>query len=285
MPDADLEVFLVDQSDDDSTGRAVAPYCSDPRFHHVRSATRGASNARNVGIGASVAQIIAFTDDDCRVAANWTARIAGLFDQDPRADIVFGRVSVPEELRTKGSAADFEPHQREHHHRFPSADVAWGISANMSVRRSLLETVGTFDPFLGPGSPFFAGEECDLMIRALAAGFKVVNAAEVEVIHLGVREGADASRLFRGYGVAMGATLAKHVRLGTRESVRLLLSWATHFGSRGLRNALCGQRPTGLGLFGGMLAGVCRSVTRPIDRTHGIYTTLPHVGLRLKPRR
>jgi hypothetical protein len=41
----------------------------------------------------------------------------------------------------------------------------------MSVRRRLFDRLGTFDPLLGPGAPFRAGEECDFMIRALAAGF------------------------------------------------------------------------------------------------------------------
>ena len=88
----------------------------------------------------------------------------------------------------------------------------------MSVRRSLFERLGTFDPLLGPGSPFRAGEESDLDIRAIAGGNKIINAAEITLLHLGVREGDEASNLMRGYGRAMGATLTKHVRLGTRES-------------------------------------------------------------------
>jgi GT2 family glycosyltransferase len=142
----------------------------------------------------------------------------------------------------------------------------------MSARRSLFERLGTFDPLLGPGSPFRAGEESDLTIRALAAGYKVLNAAEVAVLHLGVREGDEASKLMRGYGRAMGATLTKHVRLGTRESKALLLSWLTHFAGQGLLNAVRGKRPTGLGLVGGMLAGAYASLSQPIDRARGIYT-------------
>jgi hypothetical protein len=37
----------------------------------------------------------------------------------------------------------------------------------MSARRSLFERLGPFDPLLGLGSPFRAGEEADLNIRAL----------------------------------------------------------------------------------------------------------------------
>jgi glycosyltransferase involved in cell wall biosynthesis len=193
----DLELVLVDQSDEDTTERAVAVHRLDSRFRHLRSATRGASNARNIGIQASLAPIIAFTDDDCRVAVDWIAR----------------------------------------------------------------------------------------MIRALSAGFKVVNAVEAQVSHLGVRDGRNASKLYRGYGLAMGAMFAKHVRIGTAGSLGLLISWLTHFGARGVANALHGRRPTGLGLVGGMLSGASRSVGHRIDRSEGIYVEDLSVALRPEPTR
>jgi glycosyltransferase involved in cell wall biosynthesis len=268
----DFELLVIDQSDDDATERALAAYNGDRRFRHIRSSSRGASAARNVGVEQSTAPIIAFTDDDCRVATDWLQQISTLFEREPEAALVFGRVSIPDDLKGKGFAADFEPHQRAYYHELPSPQVAWGIGANMSARRSLFERLGTFDPLLGPGSPFRAGEESDLTIRALAAGYKVLNAAEIAVLHLGVREGDEASKLMRGYGRAMGATLTKHVRLGTRESKALLLSWLTHFAGQGLLNAVRGKRPTGLGLVGGMLAGAYASLSQPIDRARGIYT-------------
>jgi glycosyltransferase involved in cell wall biosynthesis len=269
----DFELLIVDQSDDDATEQALASYAGDHRFRYVRSSSRGASAARNVGVEQSTAPIIAFTDDDCRVSTDWLQQISSLFEREPKAALVFGKVSIPEELKGRGFAADFEPHQRAYYHELPPAHVAWGLGANMSARRSLFERLGTFDPLLGPGSPFRAGEESDLAIRALAAGYKVVNAAEIAVLHLGVREGDEASKLMRGYGRAMGATLTKHVRLGTRKSKGLLLSWFTHFAGKGLLNAALGRRPTGLGLVGGMLAGAYSSLSQPIDRTRGIYTS------------
>jgi glycosyltransferase involved in cell wall biosynthesis len=267
----DFELVIVDQSEDDATERALAVYAGDRRFRYVRSSSRGASAARNVGIEQSNASIIAFTDDDCRVSTDWLQEITKLFEQEPEAALVFGRVSIPDELKGKGFAAEFEPRQRAYYHDFPPANVNWGLGANMSARRSLFERLGTFDPLLGPGSPFRAGEEFDLTIRALAARYEVVHAAEIAVLHLGVREGHEASKLVRGYGRATGAAIAKHVRLGTRES-KALLSWFTHFAGRGLLNAVLGRRPTGLGFFCGMLAGAYLSLSLPIDRTRGIYT-------------
>jgi glycosyltransferase involved in cell wall biosynthesis len=266
-----FELVLIDQSDADVTELAVRPYLRDPRFRIVRTSTRGASNARNLGVSETSRPLIAFTDDDCRVAADWLQQVAKIFAADPAADILYGRVTTPKHLQGKGFAADFEPHRREYHGEFPAVDVPWGIGANMSVRRSLFERIGGFDVLLGPGAPFNAGEEFDLMIRALASGSKVVNAAEVQVEHVGVREGDDASKLMRGYGVSVGATLAKHVRLRTKDSTGLALDWVIHFGFAGLRNALSGKRPTGLGLVAGMLKGMYLSSKRQIDHERHVY--------------
>jgi glycosyltransferase involved in cell wall biosynthesis len=266
-----FELVLIDQSDADATELAVRPYLRDPRFRIVRTTTRGASNARNLGVSETSRPLIAFTDDDCRVAADWLQQVAKIFAADPAADILYGRVTMPKHLQGKGFAADFEPHRREYHGEFPAVDVPWGIGANMSVRRSLFERIGGFDVLLGPGAPFNAGEEFDLMIRALASGSKVVNAAEVQVEHLGVRESADASKLMRGYGVSVGATLAKHVRLRTPDSAGLALDMVIHFGFAGLRNALSGKRPTGLGLVAGMLKGMYLSSKRQIDHERHVY--------------
>jgi len=201
-----------------------------------------ASAARNVGIEQSRAPIIAFTDDDCRVATDWLKQITTLFAREPEAALVFGRVSIPDELKGKGFAADFEPHQRVYYNKLPPVHVSWGIGANMSARRSVFERLGTFDPLLGPGSPFRAGEESDLTIRAIASGYKVINACRDRRSSSwgsGGRRSLEADAWIRR---AMGATLTKHVRLGTRASKLLLWSWLTHFAAKGLLNAVRGKR-------------------------------------------
>ena len=65
----------MDQSDDDATEQALAVYAGDRRFRYVRTSSRGASAARNVGVEQSTAPIIAFTDDDCRVSTDWLQQI------------------------------------------------------------------------------------------------------------------------------------------------------------------------------------------------------------------
>jgi glycosyltransferase involved in cell wall biosynthesis len=266
-----FELVVVDQSDDDSTERALADKKADRRFRLLRSPTRGASRSRNAGIAATRAPLVAFTDDDCRVAPDWIAQLERVFADHPDAAIVFGRVDLPENAFAGGFAADFQPHRREYQHCFPGATVQWGIGANMAVRRSVLARIGTFDPMLGPGSVFPAAEDTDLTIRAIAGGYKILNVREVWVLHLGVRQGPEASILARGYGVALGAAFAKHVRLGTQGSGRLLCEWLLLHGAGGLKNVVRGKKPSGLGFVAGMLRGVGRSALEKLDRPAQVY--------------
>ncbi len=265
-----FELVVVDQSDGDSTERLFAQR-ADPRLRYIHSATRGASTARNIGIGTTRAPIIAFTDDDCRVSPDWLARLLAIFAADPEVAVVFGRVSLPEGALARGFGAEFQPQRRVYQHCFPGPSVPWGIGANMAVRRSLVERIGAFDELLGPGAVFPAAEDTDFAIRALSGGFKIIHAGEVSVLHLGIREGAEASLLVRGYGVALGAAFAKHLRLGTPGSARLLSGWLASHGSRSIHNAVRGRKPSGFGFVVGLLWGVGRSVRHDVDRAAHVY--------------
>jgi glycosyltransferase involved in cell wall biosynthesis len=265
------EVVFVDQSDGPETGEALAGL-GEPRVRHVRSATRGATSARNVGIGLSGGEVIAFIDDDCRAAPDWARRLLDLFASDPGVAVVCGRVHVPDDLRSQGFAMEFEPRVREWQHRFPPPDRDWGITANLSARRSVIERVGCFDPFLGPGAPLLCGEEPDFLFRVLKAGLKVVNAAEVQVEHLGVRKLGGPSRdLWRTYGVGTAAALFKHVRLGDAAAALLYLRHLAVMARVVTSNLVRGRRPTGIRYVLAFLEGARMSFRFGIDRKQRSY--------------
>jgi glycosyltransferase involved in cell wall biosynthesis len=269
--DGFLELVVVDQSDDGSTESALSGI-ADSRLKYVRTATRGATNARNVGIVSSRGDVVAFTDDDCRVADDWVSRIASIFANDAEAAVVCGRVKVPKELQSQGWAAEFEPAEREWRGRFPRPGGDWGITANMAVRRDVLTRVGFFDPFLGPGAPLLCGEEPDLLFRVLRSGLKVVNAAEVQVDHLGIRSpGAQTRDLMRSYSAGTAAAFLKHVRLGDRRALRLYLRFMIEAVWRVVRSAFTGERPAGFHFMIAAFRGSLLSLRFRVDPRHGIY--------------
>jgi GT2 family glycosyltransferase len=274
-PGDDFELVVIDQSDDGSSRVAVAAASDDSRLRWLPTDTRGLSASRNVALGATRAPVILFTDDDCRVPNDWVARVRAAFETEGGPALLFGAVVLRSEDRARGYAAEFEPARaREFQHGLPDLQAGWGVGANMAIRRAVFDRVGVFDLMLGAGAPFHAGEEIDLTIRALAVGFKVVHDPGIAVIHLGVREGPEASRLMRRYGVGLGATLAKHVRLRTPGALKLFAGWLMLHGRRSLWNLIRGHKNPGLGLVASVLLGAWRSSGLRIDRGQMLYESV-----------
>jgi glycosyltransferase involved in cell wall biosynthesis len=266
-----LEVIFVDQSDDRKTEEALATI-SDPRLVYVRSDLRGVTNGRNVGIERSKGDIVAFTDDDCRAAPDWVRTTAQIFAADSAVAVVCGRVHVPPEIESQGYACGFEPQERDWQHRYPPTDRDWGITANMSLRRSMLDRIGLFDPFLGAGAPLRSGGEPDFLFRALKQGFKVVNAKEVLVEHLGVRApGEETARLLKNYASGTGAAFFKYVRLGDLDGIALYLRHLAGCGQLMFTNVVHLHRPIGIGYTLAFVSGSLASLGYRVDRGRRLY--------------
>ncbi|HEX4477329.1 MAG TPA: glycosyltransferase family A protein [Polyangiaceae bacterium] len=265
------EVVFVDQSDEGKTEEALLAI-GDSRIRCVRSKLRGATNGRNVGIQSVSGDVIAFTDDDCRVARDWTTRIADIFRSDPDAAVICGRVRVPPEIQLQGFAIGFDPVVREWQHRFPPPDKDWGITANLSARRTVFERIGKFDAFLGPGAPLLCGEEPDLLFRVLKDGMKVVNASEVIVDHLGARAlGPESTALWNMYGTGTAAALFKHIRLGDRDAASLYLQHLAVMGQLMLTNLVRGRRPIGIRYTLAFLNGAVKSFKFKVHPSDRLY--------------
>jgi GT2 family glycosyltransferase len=267
-----FEIIVVDQSDD-AAAEEIATQIHDPRVRFVRSPTRGVTSARNLGIELSAAEIVAFTDDDCRVAPDWVAALTAVFATDADAAVVCGRVRVPPEIQSLGFTENFEPQVREWQGRFPPFGT-WGITANLALRREVVARVGPFDPLLGAGSPLRSGGEPDFLYRVLRAGLKLVYAREVLVDHLGVRgHGQESRKLIRGYGFGTGAAFFKHVRLGDSVAARVYASFLIASLQRVCGNLIRTKRPVGLGYSLAFVWGTISSCRFGVDRQSRMYVS------------
>jgi glycosyltransferase involved in cell wall biosynthesis len=257
---------VIDQSDGTQAEQALSRFV-DPRLRYVRTDTRGVTLARNLGIERSDGDIVACTDDDCRVAPDWASTIAAIFDADPQVAVVCGRVRVHADVEGAGYTLGFEPRVREWQGHYPPADRDWGITANLALRRDILKRVGKFDPILGAGAPLISGGEPDFLYRVLRAGLKVINASEVVVDHFGVRApGLETRKLIHGYMLGTGAAFWKHVRLGDAVALGVYLNFiATILRGIGI-NLLREKRPQGLGYLIAFLRGTVQSYRFRVDR-------------------
>lgn len=267
-PSRDFELLVIDQSDAASVAAAniAALYAEDSRLRYLPTASRGLSRARNEALAQARTGILAFTDDDCRVEPAWVDQVLAFFDARSDVAMAFGAVVAPEEVMAKGHVATFAPRDETFCRRFPSPMEPWGIGANMAFRRETVARVGAFDPELGAGAQIPAGEELDFTIRVLGAGFAVATTPAFAVTHLGVREHAEARRLFLGYVEGAGAAYAKNVRLRTTGATELFFSWFLGMNREVARAAWQRRRPLGVGLVLAGIRGGVAALRRPLDR-------------------
>jgi glycosyltransferase involved in cell wall biosynthesis len=264
------QLFVIDQSDGDQTEAAIATL-DDARLRFIRTESRGVTRGRNLGAELAQGDVIAFTDDDCRVAPDWIPALTRIFGNDPEVAVICGRVRVAEAVKGLGFTEKFEPRERVWQGRYPPFGD-WGITANLAVRLDVLARVGKFDPMLGAGAPLRSGGEPDLLFRVLRDGFKVVNASEVRVDHLGVRKhGKESRKLIRGYAIGTAAALFKHIRVGDSAALRVYLRFIAANARRVGANLVRGKRPNGLGYLLFFLAGALASYKYRVDRSSRQY--------------
>ena len=266
-PEQAMELIVVDQSDGSKSADALRDFSNDGRLRYHATQSRGQTRGRNEALALARARIVAFTDDDCRVANDFVANVRGFFSAHPDVSLAFGRVVAPPELWERGFVATFDAEERIMPGAFASPVTPWGIGANMAVRVSDALRVGAFDPNMGPGALVpVGGDELDFTMRIIGAGLTVAHTRAFEVTHLGVREGAAGRGQFGGYSSGAGAAYMKNLRLGTPGVGKLFGSWLVHHGSGAVLGALRGRRPLGLGMMISTLKGALGVARLPLDR-------------------
>ena len=187
-----FEVVVVDNASTDTTAAVAASggarVVSEPRPSRAR--------ARNAGVGAALADRIAFVDAECEADPGWLEALLRCLDRSP---VVAGpvRLRLP---ATPNALERFDVlwrfHQREHVER-----DGWAASANLAVTRAAFDAVGGFDPAYHQ-----IGEDVDLCLRAGAAGYPIAFCADAWISH--PAEGSLAAMLRRGY--RQGWSMVQH---------------------------------------------------------------------------
>ena len=205
------EVIVVDNNSTDATRRTLEDLCDkyDNLFYHFEP-QQGVSYARNRGIAAARARILAFTDDDIKPASDWVASINEAFKKFPEADCIGGKV-LPQ------TVTEF-PGWLTRKHWTPLAllnmgdepivlDVLNGpglVAANMAVRAAVFKDVGLFQPELQRVKTFIGSlEDHEFELRLGAANKRLMYLPELIVYAQVLDERLSKAyhrRWYRGHG-------------------------------------------------------------------------------------
>ena len=151
-----FEVIVVDNNSIDETASVVRALqaTAGARLRYVKEPQQGNAYARNTGIRQANASIIAFTDDDVLVAKDWVQRIVETFRNSPTSTFVGGPVlplwdgNPPEWLTVESWAPVAAVDYGAAPFQIAGSDPRCLLTANLAIRREVIERVGMFLPAL-----------------------------------------------------------------------------------------------------------------------------------------
>jgi glycosyltransferase involved in cell wall biosynthesis len=200
------EIIVVDNNSTDNTRNLVLSRMAGPGggiLRYVFEPKQGLPHARNAGILAARAPIIAFTDDDVYAANDWVAAIKRAFDEHPEVDCIGGPVlpSVPERLpgwtsNQYGPLAIQDKGDRKVLIGPENASPCL-IGANFSFRRSAFEKAGFFSP------DYPRTQDRELQLRLWKAGGRGLYVPDV-VVMVDVPEERLIKEYFRSWYARVG---------------------------------------------------------------------------------
>jgi GT2 family glycosyltransferase len=195
-----VEVIAVDNNSTDGTAEELARFA----VRVVRCETPGPAAARNAGIRAARAPVVAMTDSDCVPTPRWLEFLLQPFD-DPAMLAAGGRICAFAPQR--GVALFAERYEVLHQHKFFLGGPGFPpffATANAAYRRDALVEVGGFDERLR------VGEDADLCWRLLDLGGKLAYCHWAAVLHEHRNTYAALFRQAWHYGASAPELFAKH---------------------------------------------------------------------------
>jgi glycosyltransferase involved in cell wall biosynthesis len=201
VDDAALEIVVVDNSVPPGSLEAViAAAGTSWKLTCLTEPVPGLSRARNIGVAAAAAAVVAFIDDDALAEPGWAAEIVGRFRADAELGVLGGPVkpiwpdAYPAWLDPKldgfFTVLDLGGAPRE------LRRGEWFAGTNVAFRKSALLAAGGFSEQLGRvGQVLLSNEEIAVSNRITAAGFKLLYTPDMVVQHLIHKERIDQAWL------------------------------------------------------------------------------------------
>jgi glycosyltransferase involved in cell wall biosynthesis len=212
----DAEIIVVDNGSTDETATTIkkwASSCTCP-VQLLSEPERGLSRARNRALRATQADLLAFTDDDCRLSKDYILQLLRHDAGDTDLVLRGGRVELgepgdlPITINTSDTLMRWSLRENSARHDRLSGPIS---GCNMAMRRALVERLGAFDERLGAGANIPSAEDADYNFRAYLAGATLEYVPDMTVFHHhGRKTIAAARKLLIDYEIGNGALYARY---------------------------------------------------------------------------
>jgi GT2 family glycosyltransferase len=167
-----FEVIVVDDGSSDATASIARMY----GVRVISTPNQGLSAARNTGLAAATAEIVAYTDDDARPDPHWLTYLAATFMDSSHAAVGGPNIAPPGDGSLAACVANAPGGPV--HVLVSDTEAEHVPGCNMAFRKSALITIGGFDPRFRR-----AGDDVDVCWRLLDAGFTIGFSAAAMVWH------------------------------------------------------------------------------------------------------
>jgi len=213
----DAEIVVVDNASTDDTASVIKAWAnaSVVPVKLLSEPQQGKSRALNRALRAAQGEILAFTDDDCRLSNEYVNDLLRHNAADTELVLRGGRIELgdPSDMPfTINTDPNLKRWQRTMNSAKYERFRGRINGCNMTMRRALVQRLGPFDENFGPGSLIGAGEDADYICRAYIAGATLEYVPDMTVFHHHGRKTSDEVReLFRGYMIAAGALYTRYL--------------------------------------------------------------------------
>lgn len=212
------EIVVVDNGSTDATAEVIRGWISRNNAVSVKALIEplpGKARALNRALRAAEGELLAFTDDDCRLHCDYVNDLLRYDSADTEPVLRGGRIEL-------GDAEDLpftintDPVRKRWSRALNSAKSDYIIGringCNMVMRRTLAERLGPFDENFGIGSRIGSGDDADFIFRTYLAGVPIEYVPEMTVYHHHGRRSVEAGRaLWRKYMIGSGGLYAKYL--------------------------------------------------------------------------
>jgi GT2 family glycosyltransferase len=212
----DAEIVIVNNGSQDATSTIVEQWASGSSFpvQLLSEPKAGLSRAHNRALRAARGELLAFTDDDCRLSKDYVSDLLRHNAADTELVLRGGRIELgdpndlPLTIKTTPDRIRWNRRMNSARHQPITGQIH---GCNMTMRRALVEKLGPFDERFGPGAIIGSGGDSDYLFRAYLAGFSLEYVPDMTVVHHhGRKTSAEGRKLVRSYLIANGAEFAKH---------------------------------------------------------------------------